>query len=105
MKNVATIFIIAALLCSQSAFGAACRVVTGVFQVWNGWPPSLRLTDIKSGKIYGTHEHGRLPIGMRQEVIRHGHVTGTFCLKVVGRAQVPYQKEPIILVQVMSYSR
>lgn len=104
MKHIASTFIVAGLLCSQPLPAATCKAVTGVFQVWNGWPPSLRLADKKSGNIYGTYEHSPLPNGMRQEVIRHGHVTGKFCLKVVGHTKIPTQQKPITLVRVMSYS-
>jgi len=105
MKFAVTIFIAVALLWSQPSPGAKCKVVAGAFQRWNGWPPSLRLTDAKSGKVYGTYEHTPLPGAMRQEVIRNGRVSGKFCLKVVGRTTVPTQKEPIILVHVVSYSQ
>src|SRR5690348_5349116 len=104
MKPAVVTFIAAVLLWSQPSLGAKCEVVAGVFQLWNGWPPSLRLTDARSGNVYGTYERTPLPEGMRQEVIRNGHVSGKFCLEVVGHTTVPTQKKPIILVRVMSYS-
>jgi hypothetical protein len=105
MRPVAAIFAFAAILASPSLLATECKVVAGVFQLWNGWPPSLRLKDAKSGTIYGVNESVHIPNAMRQSVVRNGRVTGKFCLTVVGHTTVPYQKEPITLVHVVSYSR
>ena len=103
MKIFTTALIFSVLLFPQQSLAAKCEVVTGVFHIWNGYPPSLRLKDIKSGAVYGSYEKTPLPKGMRHEVIANGHVAGQFCLKVVGRTTVPTQKESIIIVHVVSY--
>lgn len=104
MKQVLGVLIVATILWSQPSLAAKCKVVTGVFHVWNGYPPSLRLEDARSGTIYGSYERTPLPTGMRQEVIRNGSVKGQFCLKVVGHTVIPTQKKPITLVHIISYS-
>jgi len=104
MKPVATIFAFATILTSPSTLATECKVVAGVFQLWNGWPPSLRLKDAKSDTIYGINEGDHIPNAMRQSVMRNGHVAGKFCLTIVGHTTVPYQKEPITLAHVVSYS-
>ena len=104
MKFSAAAFVIAAVLVPPPLLAAKCKVVVGVFQLWNGWPPSLRLKDKKSGIIYGVNEDTHIPKVMRRAVTRNGRVVGKFCLVVVGRTTVPYQKEPIFLVRVTSYS-
>lgn len=88
-----------------SSLAAKCKVVAGVFQLRNGWPPSLRLTDSKSGAVCGAYEHTLLPRGMRQEITNNAHIKGKFCLKVFGRTTVPTQKQPTVLVRVMPCSR
>jgi hypothetical protein len=103
MKIVASAVIFAALLFPQQSLAAKCKVVAGVFHIWNGYPPSLRLKDPKSGVVYGSYEEAPLPKGMRHKVIANGHVAGQFCLEVVGRTTVPTQKGSIIMVHVVSY--
>jgi hypothetical protein len=105
MKPFAAIFSFAAILASPSLLATECKVVASVFQLWNGWPPSLRLKDAKSGTIYGVNENTPIPNAMKQSVTRNGQVTGKFCLTVVGHTTVPYHKELITLVHVVSYSR
>lgn len=86
------------------AGGASCKTVSGVFVLWNGWSPNLRLVDKRTETIYGVNEDGKMPPRMRKIVEAKQEIAGRFCVVAIGQpTKVPDSKKPIILVNVISY--
>lgn len=81
-----------------------CKVINGEFKVWNGWQPSLRLTDSKSGITYGVTDDRKLPSNMVLNIKNNKPMIGGFCLSELGKVtSVPYQDNKIILVDIIKY--
>ena len=104
MKRSVQFLLIGVLLSYQAVFATDCTYVAGEFEVWNGWPPALRLTDSTTGITYGVAEDSPLPRQMEKEVESKHSVKGKFCVQTLKVVTVPYQVEPITLVKVVAYA-
>jgi hypothetical protein len=104
MKKLLLTVFLALLPALVAAEGVSCKTVSGVFVLWNGWPPNLRLEDKKTKIIYGVNEDGKIPVEMKKIIEVNQKISGRFCLRVIDQAtKVPDSKVPITLVDVISY--
>lgn len=81
-----------------------CVIVNGEFKIWNGWPPTLRLVSAKQDTIYGVADTTKIPDPIKQMIKDNLPIKGQFCLSKTGvTVTVPYQKQPIVLVDIVDY--
>jgi hypothetical protein len=82
----------------------SCFTVSGEFKVWSGWPPALRFVDTETNAIYGVTEDRDIPKLLINRIQNNKPLTGVFCLMKLGKeTTVPNQKQPIVLVDIISY--
>ena len=82
-----------------------CFEISGEFEVWDGWPPSLRIHDNENDIWYGVPDDDESINKEFIERIKKGEtLSGIFCLSKTGKeVNVPYQETPIILVKIIKY--
>jgi hypothetical protein len=84
----------------------ACYEVEGELQLWNGWPPNVRLN--VNGVMYGVgHGEGEdLPEAIMSRLTKDGGIKGTMRVCSLGdEIQVPYQEKPLPLVCIEALRR
>jgi hypothetical protein len=82
-----------------------CHLVVGVLNVWNGWPPNLRI-EANDGVIYGVpeaDEQSLIPDNLVGRLAK-GPVSGGFTVCPLGHTtSVPYDERPIVLVSILDF--
>ncbi|WP_194867242.1 hypothetical protein [Pseudoalteromonas sp. PPB1] len=113
MRKLISLFVLLnALTLCASAHANPCKTVSGTLSVWNGHPPSLRLSDTSDGNLYGVEEAGEgprkeaLPPGLYERFLSgENHVIGTFCLEILeDKYSLVYDSSEIRLVRIRLYS-
>ncbi len=98
----------------MSAFSAAkgCSNISGELTLWNGHPPSLRITLSDTDLVYGISEAGEeptvgaIPSELYSQILKgENRIKGNFCIEKLGKfTQVPYSKNKIEYINIKSYS-
>jgi hypothetical protein len=82
-----------------------CRDAKGELQLWNGWPPSVRIRT-RSGEVYGLEgESPEIPDTLKAALAGgDGPVRGTFTVRPTGvDTSVPYDRKPIHLARLTAF--
>jgi len=89
---------------------AQCHAVEGEIQLWNGWPPWVRIESKDKGHVFGievddaTGKSKAMPESLFEELLTNGSLTGTFCIEMTGEeTTVPYDKRPIKYLKIVGY--
>jgi len=98
------VFIIIFLASTVKAEELDCVEVKGEFNVWNGWPPALRLHDTQNNIYYGIPDDVEVSKEIIERIKKSEPVKGMFCLEDLNEeTHVPYQDSPIKLVKIKRY--
>ncbi|ALU42021.1 hypothetical protein AT705_03170 [Pseudoalteromonas rubra] len=111
-KKLYLLALMCALCQSASVEANPCKNVSGTLSVWNGHPPSLRISGTADGNIYGVEEAGEgpspeaLPTGLYARILSgENHITATFCLDILKEnRRVVYEGTEIRLMRITSYT-
>ena len=115
MRKLIFIFIIIVAGLSGTAFcksslAAECQNIEGQIQLWNGWPPWIRIESSDKKRVFGidTNEEVTksdfIPSDLLNKLLTHASLEGTFCIKLTGgQTTVPYDDRVINYIKVISY--
>ena len=106
---VAMVLLLGDTFCKIS-FAVDCQNVEGQIQIWNGWPPWIRIESKDKKSVFGIETDEAvtksvfMPASLLQKLQTNGSLDGTFCIMPTGaQTSVPYYERAIKYVKVVSY--
>ena len=101
--------ILAAIVSYKYLFTPRCQNIEGQIQLWNGWPPWIRIESTDKQHVFGVEtneevtESDFMPEALK-ELHTNPSLAGTFCIKLTGdQTTVPYDDRVIEYVKVIRY--
>jgi len=109
--SIIIVTILSGVVFYKISFAKECQNVEGRIQLWNGWPPWIRIESIDEQNVFGIETNEEVTQSdfileaLLKELIADQSLTGTFCIKLTGaQATVPYDDRVIKYVKVVSYT-
>jgi hypothetical protein len=115
MRNLIYSFLVVVAILSGiepcvQVYAAECQTIEGEIQVWNGWPPWIRIESKDKKHVFGIETNDEvsksdfMPESLLKALYKKPTLTGTFCVTLTGsRTTVPHDDRVIKYVKVVSY--
>ncbi len=113
-KVISRFIVVVALPCIfvpiQYLLAAECETIEGEIQLWQGWPPWVRIESKGKRSMYGIETNVEvtksdfMPQALLKKLNGKPFLAGTFCVKLTGgKTSVPYDDRIISYVKIVSY--
>ena len=109
-SSIIIVAISSAVVSYKYLFTPGCPNIEGQIQLWNGWPPWVRIESMDKRQVFGIETDAEvtksdfMPEALLKELYVNPSLTGTFCIKLTGgQTTVPYDERVIKYVKVVSY--